>query len=95
VHVASVEPYLGGGAHGPVFGAAVSLDCYVEDKRQLVRSDTGEEVVSNTTIHCPVDTTIPPGSRVTVFGRATTVLTVARFDTAGRSRLDHLEVALA
>jgi len=95
VHVASVEPYQGSGAHGPVYGNAVSVRCFAEDKRQLVRSDTGEEVVSNTTIHCPVDTTIPPGSRVTVFGRTTTVLTVARFDTGGRSRLDHLEVALA
>ncbi|MEV6413848.1 hypothetical protein [Kribbella sp. NPDC051718] len=94
-HTIQVEPYQGTGARGPVFGTAVPVTCRVEEKVQLVRSDTGEEAVSSSMVFCDLDVVIPVESRVTVNGRVTSVLTVATFDTAGRSRLEHKEVFLA
>lgn len=94
-HTISVEPYAGTGAHGPVFGTAVPVECRVEEKVQLVRSDTGEEVVSSSIVYCDLATVIPAESRVTVNGRVTSVLNAASFDTAGQSRLEHKQVFLA
>lgn len=94
-HTITVEPYLGGGAHGPVFGPPVMVTCRVEEKAQLVRANTGAEVVSSTTVACDSDVVIPPESRVTVNGRVTSVLSVADPSTGGRSELDHKEAFLA
>ncbi len=94
-HTITVEPFVGDGARGAVFGAPVQVSCRVDESQRLVRANTGEEVVSSSTVFCDLDTVIPAGSRVTVNGRSTTVLTVATFDTGGRSRLDHKEAALA
>lgn len=94
-HTITVEPFQGDSAYGPVFGAPVQVTCRVDESQRLVRSNTGEEVVSSSTVFCDLDVTIPAGSRVTVSDRTTTVLTVSTFDTGGRSRLDHKEAALA
>lgn len=92
-HTISVEPYLGAGAYGSVYGPPVSVQCRVEDGVRLVRSAGGDEAVSSSTVYCDTDVVIPAESRVTVNGRVTTVLSVSNPST-GRSRLDHLEVAL-
>lgn len=93
-HTISVEPYTGSGAYGSVYGPPVSVTCRVEDVVRLVRSSSGDEAVSSTTVYCDADVVIPAESRVTVNGRVTTVLSVANPSTGGRSALDHLEVAL-
>lgn len=94
-HTISVEPYIGSGARGPQFGAAVDVTCRVEEKVQLVRANTGVEAVSSSQVYCDLEENIPAESRVTVNGRVTTALSVATFDTGGRSALDHKEVFLA
>lgn len=94
-HTITVEPYLGSGAFGPEFGPPVEVACRVEDQVELVRSNTGEEVVSTSTVLCEADTVIPAGSRVTVNGRQTTVLNVSTHITGGLSGLDHIQAALA
>ncbi len=93
-HTISVEPFDGNGAYGPVFGAAVNVECRVEHKVQLVRSAEGTEVVSSMTVYCARSVTIPPESRVTVDGRTTSVISTADHDTGGRSPLEHKEVLL-
>ncbi len=94
-HTITVEPYVGNGPFGPSYGTPVAVSCRVDETQRLVRANTGEEVVSSSTVFCDLDTVIPAGSRVTVNGRATTVLALATFDTGGRSRLDHKEASLA
>lgn len=93
-HTISVEPYLGSGAYGAVYGPPVSVQCRVQDEVRLVRSASGDEVVSSATVFCDPDVVITPESRVTVNGRVTTVLSVSNPST-GWSRLDHLEASLA
>ena len=93
-HTVTVEPYEGEGPFGPQFGTAVTVRCFVDDKRRLVRNPTGDEVVSESTFYAPLNTVCPAHSRVTVNGRQTTVLAASRRDGGGLPTPDHLEVAL-
>lgn len=94
VHTAIVEPYIGKSATGPVYGSPVTVRCFADDKRQLVRGPDAQEVTSQTTLYMRLDTVCPVGSRVTVNGRTTTALTALRRDGGGLPTPDHLEVAL-
>lgn len=99
VHTSTVEPHLGTGGRGAVYGPpSAPLPCLVEDESRLVRT-AGEEVVSNTTVLYEPTVDIPVGSRVTftVRGRTrtSTALVVSQPDSAGLTDLDHVEVALA
>lgn len=95
MHTAAVEPYEGSGAYGDRYGTPVDVPCYYEGRRQIVRDADGAEAVSEGTLYANRDTDIPVGSRVTVAGRSTWVLTVSDFDDGGLTGLAHLEVALA
>ncbi|MEQ4717914.1 hypothetical protein [Nonomuraea sp. B19D2] len=91
-HEALIEPFLGDGAYGPIFGAAVTAKCLVDDERRLVRDAQGAETVSDTTIFFPPGTRCPEGSRVTVNGRVTTVIASYARDGGGLPTPDHVEV---
>ncbi|MEV4749074.1 hypothetical protein AB0K21_22070 [Streptosporangium sp. NPDC049248] len=93
-HVAVVEPLVGEGAYGPVYGPQVSEPCLADDKRQLVRDANGLEVVSDTTVYFKPGVVCPPGSRVTVNGRTSTAITSLVRDGGGLPTPDHVEVAL-
>lgn len=94
-HEVVVEPHLGTGPAGPVYGEPVTYRAYVEDRRQLVRSATGAEVVSETTTYLNPGADIPAESRVTLpSGRRATVISVADQEGPPGSAMDHLEVAL-
>jgi len=95
-HQVTVEPYEGNSGHGPVFGAPVTVRCWLEKTTRMVRAADGNEVTSSAQFYCRLDALdAKPESRVTLpSGRVTTVLTVARRD-AGRLPLpEHLEVSL-
>lgn len=96
-HTVTVEPYQGDSANGPVYGTAVSVRCFLEEKRRMARGKDGEEVVSATTFYCRLDAIAdaPPQSRVTLpDGRQTEVVTRARHDGGGLPTPDHWEVSL-
>lgn len=96
VHTASVEPYEGSGAYGDRYGTAYDLPCYYEGRRQLVRGSDGTEVVSEGVLFADIPATeLKAGSRVTVLGRSTWVITVSTLDDGGLTGLAHIEVALA
>lgn len=99
IHESIVQTYLGTSGSGDQYAPAITLDCYAEDEPRLVRDQSGAEVVSSTTIIYDLDettlTALTVQSKVTVFGRTSTVLTVGRGDTAGLYRsVEHLEVTL-
>lgn len=95
-HDATLEPLVGEGAFGEIHGAPVSVPCFAESERSLVRDSAGEEVVSEGAIYTNLGVDIPVGSKVTVFGRTSRVLQVKRHDDAGRlTTLAHLEVRLS
>jgi hypothetical protein len=97
-HTITVRPYLGTGPYGDVFGDPVVIRrVFVEDRRRLVRTTTGEEVICETIVRTRPHVHIPIGSQVTVWQetpheRAGRVVTANLFDHP--SSWSHIEVAL-
>lgn len=95
----TVKPFAGSGARGPVYGEPFTFMGAVDDRRKLVRTADGQEVVSETRVFGPIDTPrVPDGSLVTLpepFTRETRVLAVSRMTSGGLDTPNHLEVALA
>lgn len=91
----TVETYDGQGAYGEIYGPPRTVRCLVDDRRRLVRTAQGDEVVSETTIVCDLGEDIPPESRITVGGRATTVIATTRMDGGTLPTPRYLELALA
>lgn len=92
----SVETFLGIKNSRPSYASPVTVACFVNDSRKLVRDQNGAEVVSETTLYAPLAAvgTFAAGSRVTVHGATSTVLCVYRRDSAGPSSAWHTEVTL-
>lgn len=51
VHTATVETYQGAGAYGDLFAAPVTITCFADDARRVVRNASGEQVVSESTLY--------------------------------------------
>ncbi len=97
VHTVSVETLIGTGAYGDVHAEPVTVSCFVEDKRRLVRNNDGKEVVSETTLYGPVERSLvwTPGSLVTLpSGRVATVITPASHTSGDLDLPDHAEASL-
>ncbi|MDF5756657.1 hypothetical protein [Spongiactinospora sp. TRM90649] len=90
-HRVIIEPYLGDGAYGPVFGPAAVHPCLADDERKMVRDAEGSEVVSELTLYLMPGVVCPAGSRVTVNGRSTTVIGSYVRDGGGLPTPDHVE----
>ncbi|MFB7278051.1 hypothetical protein ACFCZV_13165 [Streptomyces hydrogenans] len=95
IHRVQVEPYLGTGPSGPTYGSAVEVRCLAEDKTRLVRSPSGDEVVSTTTFYSMPGTVAPPKSRITLpSGRRTVVIACYDRDGGTLGTPNHTEVQL-
>ena len=95
VHAVTVQAFTGTGGMGNTYAAPAPLLCFVDDKRKLVRSPSGAEVISETTIYAPAGTVLPEGSLVTLpSGRVATVITTAARDSGVLDLPDHVEAAL-
>lgn len=90
----TIEAYAGSGPYGDTYAAAVQVSCWVDVKRKLVRAPDGSQVISESTVLVPLDTTAPARSRVTLpDGQQTLVITAARREAAGLPLPEHLEIA--
>lgn len=95
IHRVQVERYLGTGPSGPAYGPAVEVRCLAEDKTRLVRSPSGDEVVSTTTFYSMPGTVAPPKSRVLLpSGRRTKVIACYDRDGGQLGTPNHTEVHL-
>ncbi|MBN1174563.1 MAG: hypothetical protein JXA67_20510 [Micromonosporaceae bacterium] len=94
-HTVTVEAYRGSGPVGDIYDQAQQVQpCFCDDKRKLVRDAQGDQVVSESTVYAPLETTAPAGSRITLpSGRTTTVITAARRTACGWALPEHLEIA--
>ncbi|TMR97537.1 hypothetical protein [Nonomuraea basaltis] len=91
-HQVVIEPYLGDGAYGPVYGPPVTYPCLADDERRMVRDAEGNEVVSELTLTLLPGAVIPAGSRAKRNGRTTTVIGSYMRDGGGLPTPDHVEV---
>lgn len=97
VHTVTVTPLLGSGAYGDVEGPEETVPGFLDSSTRLVRSGTGEEVVSQATLYVALvhHDAFPPGSSVTLpDGRSTTVIGRAKRDAAGLDLPEHVEISL-
>lgn len=93
LHEASIEVRRAGGMYGDNFDPAVTVVGYLQSDRKLVRSASGEEVVSSSTLWLDPGVEITEGSKVTVLGQTSYALGIS--DNRGPGGLhDHLEVVL-
>lgn len=91
VQAVTVETLTGSGGEGDVFAAPVTVPCFVEDERRLVRGPDGREVISETTLYAPAGTTsLAPGSRVTLTSRVATIIAAAVLDGGALDLPDHI-----
>ncbi len=95
-HTVQVETLLGSGPYGDSYAAPVTVKCFRDDKRQIVRGANGDEVVSEVTLYARLaaTATFQPDSRVTWDGRTAYVVSLARRDDAGMGAWQHIEVNL-
>lgn len=96
VHIVTLEKFEGAGAYGDIYAAPRLVACLREGKRRLVRSTTGEETVSETTLYMSVEdgAGFTPGSRITYNGHETHVITNGENDAPGLDLPDHAMVTL-
>lgn len=66
-HTVIVHPYTGTGPYGDAFVAPVTVRAFVEDRRRLVLTASGKEVISETTVYTGPDLPVLIGSTVTVW----------------------------
>lgn len=89
----TVETYAGDGSYGPVYAEPVTVPCNINAKRRLVRNANGDEAVSEATLTVHPDD-VPVftlETRLTIAGRASTVLSVAPM--TFRGCMSHAEVS--
>lgn len=91
-HQVVIEPFQGTGANGPVYGPPVTVPCFRDDKRRLVRAPNGSQVVSESTVYCLPGTVAPPESRINLGSRVATVITTADRDGGALPVPSHVEV---
>lgn len=97
MHEVTVETFTGSGAYGDTWAdESDPVACYLDEKRQLVRDDTGDEVVSEASLFVTLTDgdLFPPGSRVHVPGRVALVISRARRDGRLLDLPSHTELAL-
>ncbi len=96
-HTITVEPYVGAGAKGPVYGPAVTLACHLERKRKASRSSTtatrgtGDETVAYVRLD-DAGELLTLEARVTVDDRVVEVVSVQRHTFPGGPAPEHVEV---
>ncbi|NNJ04149.1 hypothetical protein HHX38_08375 [Streptomyces sp. PKU-MA01144] len=94
-HTVTVEPLLGTGPKGTVYGAPVEVRGLLRQQTKLVRNPAGEEATSSSQFFAPLETVAPARSRVTLpGGRTTTVIASVPQDGGKLPVPSHLEVQL-
>jgi hypothetical protein len=96
-HRVTVDTHTGEGAYGATYApTSQPLRCFLDDSRQLVRSSTGDQVVSETTLTGPVEDfdKYTPESVVHLPNRDATVISCTRADLPGQDFPEHIEVTL-
>jgi len=102
VHTITVQTLTGSGGMGDTYADPVTLSpdtdtgVFVDDKRKLVRSSSGEQVISETTIYGRPNliAVLLEESLVTLpTGRVATVITTGARDSGALDLPDHVEAA--
>jgi hypothetical protein len=96
VHTLTVETYLGEGGTGTLYAAPVDVPCLIDGGVKVVRTATGEQLVTNAPVYAPLEhaATLAAESRVTIRGATARVLAVTVYESGDLDLPDHVQVAL-
>ncbi len=97
VHTVTVETFEGSGPYGDVYlPTSDPIPCFIDEKRRFVRSSTGEQIVSETTLWMSKTHygAFKPESLVQVNGHPSTVITRSLADSGEMDLPDHVSVNL-
>lgn len=73
-HTVEIEPYEGEGTYGIVYGTPFNSTGYYVDKKEYIRDDDGDEVVSSSQYYTSEDLDIKTKSKLTFNGNTKEVL---------------------
>lgn len=92
-HETDVRTYEGHGPYGEQYADPVTVPCFIEGRRQLVRDQNGREVTSEATIYGPahLGNRFLPESTATIDGQERTVITLAKHYSGALDLPDHFE----
>lgn len=93
-HKATIKPYLGSGAYGPVWDDEYKIDCYFVHKKKITFDEEGNEITSPSQIHTSADISPEKQSEVQVEGETVEVIAVNRYDNALTGQLSNVEIML-
>lgn len=97
VHAAQVEMFLGESGYGvDLFADPVTIACFADDSRKLVRNKDGEQVVSESTLYTyPINAPLfVADSRVTIDGNLSRVIKTNNNTSGDLDLPDHVAVSL-
>ncbi|MFC4912588.1 hypothetical protein [Actinomadura gamaensis] len=91
---ATVEPFQGDGAHGPIYGPPVSVECRLQEATDYRTGNADQQqTTAATVLYLPYTAVVPARSRVTLpDGRVGTVTEIHRH--RGRPGLRHQKVVI-
>lgn len=90
----TATPITGHSTYGAIYGTAYSLKCRIEPKRELIRNNSGEEIVVMARLFAFPEATLKPEDRIEWAGTSYTVATVAPMP-GPDGRTHHIECWLA
>lgn len=92
-HETTVRTHEGHGPFGETYADPVTVPCFIEGRRQLVRDQNGREVTSEATIYGPAHRgdLFLPESTATVNGDERTIITLAKHYSGALDLPDHFE----
>lgn len=93
-HTATITPYEGDGAYGPVFGTSYDIDCYFVHKKKITFDEEGNEITSPSQLHTSADIKPKKQSKVEVEGENLEVIAVNRYDNALTGKLSNVEIMM-
>jgi hypothetical protein len=95
-HTATIKPYLGEGAYGPVWGDTYDIDCYFVHKKKITFDEEGNEITSPSQLHTSADIKPKEQSEVSFewTSKPLEVIAVNRYDNALTGNLSNVEIML-
>lgn len=96
VHTVTVETYTGTGDDGDLFAAPVDVLGFMDGGTKVIRTATGELVVTSAPFYAPISSAalFVANSRVTYQGKQSRVFAVTIHDSGDLDLPDHVEVTL-
>lgn len=91
---AIIKKYKGEGVNGPQYEDGITITGYYEQKREIVKDDDGNEIISSSKFYTSEDIAIPTQSILIFNSIEDEVIKIDRHRSSLTGQLNHIEVLL-